>query len=48
MNEVTAVKITAEEIARLKGESLNTVQKRLRRGCVPFEKDCQRHAAEVV
>ncbi len=40
MNEVTApAKITAEEIARLKGESLNTVQKRLRRGCVPFEKD---------
>ena len=32
-------RITADEIARLKGESLNTVQKRLRRGCVPFEKD---------
>ena len=39
MNEVTAVKITTEEIARMKDESLNTVQKRLRRGCVPFEKD---------
>ncbi len=40
MSEITAsAKITADEIARLKGESLNTVQKRLRRGCVPFEKD---------
>ncbi len=36
---IASVKITADEIARLKGESLNTVQKRLRRGCVPFEKD---------
>ena len=36
---IASVKITADEIARMKGESLNTVQKRLRRGCVPFEKD---------
>jgi len=34
-----SVKITADDIARLKGENLNTVQKRLRRGCVAFEKD---------
>ncbi len=33
------MKITADDIARLKGENLNTVQKRLRRGCVAFEKD---------
>ena len=40
MNELTAsAKISVKEIARLKGESLNTVQKRLRRACVPFEKD---------
>ena len=32
-------RITADDIARLTGENLNTVQKRLRRGCVPFEKD---------